>query len=141
MDADQNKTPSGNVGGQGAAGSGTGLAPNMAGALSYVLGIVTGIVFVLLEKDNNFVRFHAFQSIILSVAWIGIQIAFTILGVIFFSIPVIDILWGIFSILFSIVMGLGAFILWIILIIKAYQGERFSLPFIGPMAEKYAAQK
>ena len=48
---------------------GTGLAPNVAGALSYVLGLVTGILFVLLERDR-FVRFHAFQSILVSVAWI-----------------------------------------------------------------------
>lgn len=141
MDADREKSPSGNVGGQGSAGAGSGLAPNIAGALSYVLGIITGIVFVLIEKDNNFVRFHAFQSIILSVAWIGLQIAFMILNVIMFNIPVVDIIWGILSILINLVLGLGVFILWIILIIKAYQGERFSLPFIGPMAEKYAAQK
>jgi uncharacterized membrane protein len=128
-------------GGSSASGtqSGTGIAPNVAGALSYVLGFITGIVFLLLEKDP-FVRFHAYQSILLSAAWVVLQIAFSILSSILLQIPFLGFLVVIIGLLVSLVLGLGMFVLEIMLIIKAFQGQRWKLPFIGDMAEKYAAQ-
>ena len=97
--------------------AGTGLPKNTAAALSYVLGWLTGIVFLLIEKDP-FVRFHAMQSII----------TFGILTLLSF-VPVIG--W----ILSPLVMIVG-FVLWLVLIFKAYQGEKFKLPFVGEFAEK-----
>ena len=117
---------------------GTGLAPNVAGALSYVLGPVTGVVFVLLERDR-FVRFHAFQSILLAVAWIVFWIGFSIIEALLRFTPALALLVAIIGLLLSLVLGLGAFILWIALIIRAYQGSRWKLPVIGDMAERYAA--
>ena len=102
----------------------TGLEENVAGLLSYVLWWITGLIFFLIEKENKFVRFHAMQSIIFSVAMI---ILYIILGL----IPVVG--W----ILIPIV-GILVFILWIILMIKAYQGAKFKLPVIGNLAEKWA---
>lgn len=96
---------------------GTGLPKNTAAALSYVLGWLTGIIFLLIEKDP-FVRFHAMQSII----------TFGILTLLSF-IPVIG--W----ILSPLVMIVG-FILWLVLIFKAYQGEEFKLPVVGEFAKK-----
>lgn len=96
---------------------GTGLPKNTAAALSYVLGWLTGIVFLLIEKDP-FVRFHAMQSII----------TFGLLTVISF-LPVIG--W----ILSPLVMIVG-FVLWLMLIYKAYQGEEYKLPWIGEFAKK-----
>jgi len=96
---------------------GTGLPKNTAAALSYVLGWLTGIVFLLVEKDP-FVRFHAMQSII----------TFGILTILSF-IPVIG--W----ILSPLVMIVG-FVLWLLLIYKAYQGEEFKLPWVGEFAKK-----
>ena len=96
---------------------GTGLPKNTAAALSYVLGWLTGIIFLLIEKDP-FVRFHAMQSII----------TFGILTLLSF-VPVIG--W----ILSPLVMIVG-FILWLVLIFKAYQGEEFKLPVIGEFAKK-----
>jgi len=119
--------------------SGTGLEPNVAAALSYVLGIITGVIFVMLER-NALVRFHAFQSIFLTIAWIVFWIAFSIVQAILIHIPFINILAFIFGLLLSMGLGLGGLILWIILIIKAYQGQRFSLPIVGPIAERYAAR-
>lgn len=95
----------------------TGLPKNTAAALSYVLGWLTGIVFLLIEKDP-FVRFHAMQSII----------TFGILTLLSF-VPVIG--W----ILSPLVMIVG-FVLWLVLIFKAYQGEEFKLPVIGEFAKK-----
>ncbi len=118
----------------------SGLAPNVAAALSYVLGFVTGLIFILIERENRFVRFHAFQSLIYSVAWIVLVVAWNILtAIIGMASAVLGLIVGLIGILFWLVIGLGAFVLWIVLIIKAYQGQTFKLPVIGDMAEKYAA--
>ena len=109
----------------------TGLEPNLAAALSYLCGWVTGLVFYLLEKDNNFVRFHAMQSIIVSAAFTVLFIACAILS----NIPVIG--W-LFWIVGYPIVGLASFISWIFLMVKAYQGERFHFPVVGEIAEKHA---
>ena len=119
--------------------AGTGMAPNLAGALSYVLGIITGVIFLMMEKDR-FVRFHAYQSVFLSVAWIAFWIAFSIIDAILFHIPFLGFLVAIIGMLISLVLGLGMLVLLVVLIIKAYQGQMWKLPFIGNMAEKYASQ-
>ena len=96
---------------------GTGLPKNTAAALSYGLGWITGIIFLLIEKEP-FVRFHAMQSII----------TFGVLNIILF-VPLIG--W----VLSPLVMIVG-FALWLLLIFKAYQGEEFKLPVIGNFAKK-----
>ena len=101
-----------------------GLSENVAGLLCYVLGWVSGIVFFLIEPDNKFVRFHAIQSIIV----FGIL---NIAGVILGWIPFI----GAF---FAGIIGVLSFILWIVLMIKAYQGTRYKVPWAGNLAEKWA---
>jgi uncharacterized membrane protein len=101
----------------------TGLQENVAALLCYVLGWVTGLIFFLIEPNNKFIRFHAMQSIIV----FGI---FTLLSIIFNWFPFWYILWPIISIL--------AFILWVILIVKAYQWVYFKLPLVGDLAEKWA---
>jgi uncharacterized membrane protein len=100
---------------------GTGLPKNTAAAISYALGWLTGIVMLLIEKDP-FVRFHAMQSIIT----FGFL---TILAI----VPVIG--W----VLSPLVMIVG-FVLWLVLIFKAYQGEEFKLPFIGELAKKQVSK-
>ncbi len=100
----------------------TGLAENVAGLLCYVLGWVSGIIFILIEPKNKFVRFHALQSIIV---FGTLTIASIILG----WIPLIG---GVLDWL----VGILAFILWIVLMVKAYQGTRYKLPWAGNWAEK-----
>jgi len=101
-----------------------GMQPNMAALLSYLLGWITGIVFYVVERENKFVRFHAMQSIIT----FGFLLVLTIvLG----FIPVIGVI-------FIPILWIVQTILWIVLMIKAYQGEQFKLPVIGDMAEKNA---
>ena len=112
---------------------GTGLEPNVAALLCYVLGWVTGLVFFLIEKDDEFVRFHAMQSIIFFGAVTAVMIVFGILE----WIPFIGILFMVLTAL----GGLFAFVMWIILMVKAYQGERFKLPIAGDMAEKYSTKR
>ena len=110
-------------------GSSTSLEPNVAGLLCYVVGWITGLVFILIEKENEFVRFHAMQSIVVFGAFTVIQIVLAIL-------ELIPYIWILFYIV-SILLGIAVFVLWIFLMIKAYQGERYKLPIAGDFAEKY----
>jgi len=102
----------------------TGLTENVAGLLCYVLGWISGIAFILLEKENKFVRFHAIQSIIV----FGVL---TIAMIILSWIPVIGFVLG------WIIWVIGL-ILWIVLMVKAYQGVKYKLPWAGDFAEKRA---
>jgi len=101
--------------------SSTGLDPNLAGLLCYLLGLITGIVFLIIEKESRFVRFHAYQSL----AVFG---ALFVLSLIAGFIPVIGTL-------VSILLAPVGLILWILLMVKAYQGERFKIPVAGDWAE------
>jgi uncharacterized membrane protein len=100
------------------------LSPNVAALLCYVAGWVSGIVFLVLEQKNRYVRFHALQSIIV----FG---SLTLVGVVFGHIPVIGP--G-----FSAIFGITGFILWIILMVKANSGEMFKMPWAGNLAERLA---
>ena len=99
----------------------TGLNQNVAGLLCYLAGWITGLIFFLIEKENRFVRFHAMQSIIT----FG---SLTVLSMIFGFMPLLWILMPI--------LGILQLILWVILMVKAYQGQMFKLPVVGEMAEK-----
>ncbi len=109
----------------------------MAGALCYLAGLITGILFLVIAPYNasRTVRFHAFQSIFFSVAWIAIWIVEMIISAALASIPVLG--W-LMSLLLWTAIALGGFILWLVLMWKAYQGDRLVLPVIGPLAEKQA---
>ncbi len=115
-----------------------GLTDNVAGLLCYVVGFITGILFLALApyNQNKFIRFHAFQSIFYSAALIGLWIVLSILGAIFHAI----VGFG-FGLLWSLVMllvWLGSLGVWILLMVKAYQGQKYMLPVIGPLADKQA---
>jgi uncharacterized membrane protein len=114
-----------------------GLDENVASAACYVLGWLTGIIFFLMEKDNKTVRFHAMQSIL---TFLPLTILYWILGVIF-SMMVFGAgmygavgIWGLFSLL-STLISIVMLILWLFLMYKAYSGEKFVVPVVGPIAE------
>ncbi len=110
--------------GAGRPGSTMNIEPNVAGLLCYLVGWVTGLIFFLMEKENKFVRFHAMQSIVV----FG---AFSVLSIVLSFIPVVGWILG-------TILGVAAFVLWILLMIKAYQGEKWKLPVAGDIAEKNA---
>lgn len=99
----------------------TGLDANVAAALSYLVGFVTGIIFLVVEKENRFVRFHAMQSTLL-----------------FAGIVLIDILLQIVPLLGTLVVVFivvpASAIVWLLMMFKAYQGEEFKLPLVGQLA-------
>jgi uncharacterized membrane protein len=108
-----------------------GMTDNVAGMLAYVT-IIPAIVFLVIEpyNKNRFVRFHSFQNLFFAVAWIVLWIALSIVA----HIPIL----GWLTILIWPLIGLGGLILWIILLLKANQGQMWKLPVIGDMAEKQA---
>jgi uncharacterized membrane protein len=116
--------------------SSTGLDPKLAGLLCYILGIITGLIFFLIEKSNDVVRFHAAQSILFSGSMIVLWIVLTILQFVVMAISFS--LGSIFSLL-TMLLGLAVFILWVVLLIKGYSGEKWKLPVIGDMAERMAS--
>ena len=116
--------------------SSTGLDPKLAGLLCYILGIITGLIFFLIEKSNDVVRFHAAQSILFSGSMIVLWILLTILS--FVVIQISLSLATIFSLL-TMLLGLAVFVLWVVLLIKGYSGQKWKLPVIGDMAERMAS--
>jgi uncharacterized membrane protein len=111
------------------------MAENLAAALCYALGLITGVLFLVLEpyNKNRNIRFHAFQSIFVSVAWIAFRI---VLGILIAALWSVGGLFFISSI--SLLCTLAWVILWLYLLISAYQGKKVVLPIIGPLAEKQA---
>lgn len=101
-----------------------GLEENIEGALCYLFCFVAGIIFLIVEKDNKFIKFHAIQSIVFSLVYIFVDMFLMI-------IPLIG--W-----LFAGLLTLGGFVLWIFLMYKAYLGEMYKLPVIGDFAAKQA---
>jgi uncharacterized membrane protein len=108
-----------------------GLTDNVAGMLAYVT-FIPAIIFLVMEpyNKNRFIRFHSFQSIFLAVAMIAISIGLSI----FSFVPVL----GLMLLPLHLLIWLGLFALWIVLLLKANQGQMWKLPVIGDMAEKQA---
>ena len=106
----------------GAGGSSTGIGSNIAGALAYLFGCLSGIFFLLVERKDGYVRFHAMQS---TLTFLAALVLTLIVG----SFPLVG--W----ILRSLV-SLGTAILWLVLMFKAFTGERYKLPYIGEFADR-----
>ena len=107
------------------------MTTNVASALCYVLGLVTGIIFLVLEpySRNRVVRFHAFQSIFLHLAVIIIYMVL---------FPVIGVVSGGLAFMLSPIIGLATLGIWLYMMFTAYQNQKVVLPLIGPIAEKQA---
>ena len=105
MDSDLGKTSSG-------------IEPRFAALLAYAFGVITGLIFFLTEKENKFVRFHAMQSICISVALFVVSVVLSF-------VPLLGAL-----------VSLLGIALWIVLMVQAYKGEWFRLPVIGDFAAK-----
>jgi len=123
------------------------LEENIASVLCYVLVWLTGIIFYFLEKENKTVRFHALQSILTflpltiityALGWIGApSVAYGGYG--YYGLPNYSVNPGIPALIYlSWAIDVIMAILWLILIIKAYKGEKFKLPIVGDIAEKHA---
>ena len=111
----------------------SGLSDNGAGALSYVT-IIPAIIFLIMPPYNksSYVKFHAWQCIFLTIAWIALFIVLAILA----RIP----FFGLFIFPVMLVVDLGMFVVWLIVVLKALNGQRIKLPIIGALAEAQAGK-
>jgi len=122
--------------------SALGLDGNVTALIGYIIGIVA-LVLIFIEKDNKFVRFHAFQSVFLVVAYIALVIVMVVIGIVVAIISAASSSLG-------TILGLLMMLLWLVVVfgflgalifsaIKAYGGTMFKLPIIGNLAEKFSA--
>lgn len=125
------RTPGGAPGGA----SGTGLAPNIASLLCYICPPITGIIFLLIEKENKDVKFHAWQSVVFGLAWFVVTMALQLLAYIMGSIAGV---LGVIVDFFTPFVSVAAIIIWVVCLIKAYQGEKWRIPVLGDFAAKKA---
>jgi uncharacterized membrane protein len=123
-------------GGTYAAPAASGISTNVAAALCYLLGLITGVLFLVLAPYNQdrTVRFHAFQAIFFHVGWIILWFGYIIISM---FLP-----WGLHLLasLLGLLIGLGGFLLWLLLMWKAYNNDRLVLPIVGQMAEQQAGR-
>jgi uncharacterized membrane protein len=117
--------------------SSTGLDSNIAAALAYIP--IVGLVFLVIEKGSRFVKFHSVQSLVFCAALFVAYIALMIFGFIVGMVPVLG--WIVSFLLFFVWLALmiGSLVVWVIALIKAFQGEWYKLPYIGDIAERQSA--
>ncbi|MDP9291662.1 MAG: hypothetical protein M3O82_04780 [Verrucomicrobiota bacterium] len=114
----------------------TGLPPNVAAGLAVVFSFISGIIFLILEKRSQFVRFWAMQSVVVGGALFIFNIATWILGTVLGHIPILGWLAAIFLGLVSMVVGLVALVLYVVMLIKAFSGQEWSVPVFGKIARE-----
>ena len=113
----------------------TGLPANVAAAIACI-PLIGGIIFYILEKQDNFVRFYAMQSIIFGIAWVLLSIACGILSGLFGAIPAVGAIFANLWNLFAWLIHLALFVLMVVAMVKAFTGVRWDIPYIGPIARK-----
>lgn len=121
----------------GAAGPKT-VDTNLVGALTYLAGFITGIIFLVLDpyKSNSFVRFHAFQSIFFNVAWVAFWVLWMIVSAVL--TPLTAGVFGLIALPLMLIFTLAGFGIWIFLMYQAYQQKLFRLPIVGKFAAEHA---
>ncbi len=114
-----------------------GLDENIVGALAYLFAPLLAIVFYFIEEDNEFVRFHAVQSIIIFGGLFALNIGLFVFGIFLEAIPMVGLLFALVTGLVSLLMAPVVFVLWVVLTYKAYKGDTDGLPVTGNMAKNY----
>jgi uncharacterized membrane protein len=113
----------------------TGLPSNVAAAIACI-PLIGGIIFYILEKQDNFVRFYAMQSIIFGAAWFLFNIVSAIVRGVFWAIPGIGGILVFFWAIIAALVQLAFLVIMIIAIIKAFTNVRWDIPYVGPIARK-----
>jgi len=114
------------------------LDTNVVGALTYLAGFVTGIVFLVLDpyKSNSFVRFHAFQSILFNIAWAVFWIVWMLLSAVLTHLTAG--VFGLIALPLMLIFTVAGFGIWLFLMYQAYQQKLFKLPIVGKFAAEHA---
>lgn len=118
--------------------SSSGLDPRLAGLLAYLIPPLTGIIFLLVEKSDRTVRWHAAQSTVFGIVWIILWFALTIVATVISAVvPFFGLLaWPIW-----VVVWIGGLILWVVCLIKGYSGEVWRMPVLAEYADKILASQ
>lgn len=116
---------------------GSDLDPHLSGALAYLLGPVTGILFLVLDREHPYVRFHAVQCLVVSVVWTAAWLAVTILGILLGWVPLLG--WLI-EVLLVLAVSMAGLVLWCYLMLRAFRGDEWEVPVIGPYARDFAGR-
>lgn len=116
---------------------GSGLPANVAGALSYFLGPITGVVFFIIDRERPFVRFHAVQCLGVTIVWVVLAVVLIVVSAVLGVIPILGFLIGI---LLNIVLAVAGFGFWLWLMYQAYQGNEWEVPGLGPHVRRIAAE-
>jgi uncharacterized membrane protein len=116
--------------------SDTGLPSNVGAGLCAIFTLLGGIIFYFIEKKDQFVRHWAIEAIFFGAAWILAHFAVMIIGAVFGHLPVIGLLFALLTAILSLIVSLGGLVLWILGIIKAFQGQRWEYPFISAQGRK-----
>lgn len=119
---------------------------NVAGALSYLFGFVSGLILYLIKKDNAFVRWHAAQSMAFNVLLVGVYVLLTVVQLAFTTVMfsgsdsgfIVGSLVSLILGLLWLVVAVGGFVAWVYLMIKAYQGEAARMPVAAGIADRLA---
>jgi len=113
------------------------IEPNVAGALAYIAGLITGIIFLAIDpyKTNSFIRFHAYQSIVFNVAWVAFWIVWTVISAIL--TPLTGGIFAVIDLPLILLFTLAGFGCWLFLMYQAYQQKLYRLPIVG----RFAAQR
>jgi uncharacterized membrane protein len=117
----------------------TGLPSNIAAALAS-FPLIGGLIFYVLEKHDNFVRFYAMQSIIFGGVFVVCSIVYSIAYTILAPIPAIGFFFGIILTVTWALIRVAALVLWIITMVKAFTGVRWDIPYVGPIARKQVGE-
>jgi uncharacterized membrane protein len=115
-----------------------GMDANVAAGLSYLFSLIGGLIFYFGEKQNRFVRFHAMQSILFNAFWIVLFIVIFTLQSVFYATVILTPVALVLTCL-TFLLPIAALVLWIVLMVFAFQGKYFKLPVIGDYAERFAA--
>ena len=121
------------------ADEGSGVAPNIAATICAALPLVGGIIFLVLEKKNAFVRFWAMQSVFFGGASIAISLLIQIATFILAHIPIIGWLMALLLVFAGMAFGFAILIVWVITIIKAFSNKEWDIPYLGRLARKQLA--
>ena len=118
----------------------TGLPPNVAAGLAVLFSFISGIIFLVVEKRSQFVRFWAMQSVLVGAGLFVFNIASWIFGIVLGHIPVVGWFAAIFLGLIGLLVGLAAFILYVVMLVKAFSGEEWAVPGLGRTVRQMLAK-
>ncbi len=112
------------------------MQPHLAAALASFFLLIGGIIFLVIEKKDQYVRFYAMQSVFLGGLYIALSIGLSIAFAILHGVPLV----GTLLMLVGLVVRLAIFLAWVMLVFKAFSGKEWEIPYLGKLARQQLAR-